>query len=143
MTGSNVQQVQGQAIGQQMVTARCLRDSAHSPLTDKAKTTADVEALDQPATREWIAGRVATLLTHFYVAPLGQAQMKAIAADWHEVLCEFPEWAIQQACIDWLSGEIGNGKKPSPADIATRARWHYSIVPFMRGRLKREQRGAA
>ena len=64
--------------------------------------------------------------------------MAAIAADWHEVLQEFPEWAIQQACIDCLSGKEGNGKKPSPAQIAKAARWHYSVVPYMRQKLERE-----
>lgn len=126
------------AHGPQMATARSLRDLAHSRLENPKATRQEVEALDQKPRREWIAGRVATLLSHFYVSPLGEAQMAAIAADWHDVLSEFPEWAIQQACLDWLSGKEGAGKKPAPAQIAKAARWHYAVVPYIRQKLERE-----
>ncbi|MBN8901004.1 MAG: hypothetical protein BGO51_06545 [Rhodospirillales bacterium 69-11] len=67
-----------------------------------------------PATREWSTGAIAALLTHFYTVQLPAAVYTAIKNDWIACLSGFPQWAIEEARIEWLK----NGKrKPVPADI--------------------------
>lgn len=89
------------------------------------------QALSTPANREWIAGRVATLLSHFYVSSMGASEMRAIAEDWIAALGEFPNWAIQEACAEYLATET---RKPTIAAIRQLTQAKIGAVSLMRVR---------
>lgn len=92
------------------------------------------DAVSQPATASWIAGRVATMLVQYYTAPLPQEMTERIADDWNRALSKYPAWAISEACHWWM-GEKNEKRrqKPMPGDIA--ARCGVEMVNVTRGRM--------
>jgi hypothetical protein len=76
--------------------------------------------------REWIGGRVTTLLAAFYQDKTDELVAEAALADWMDVLEDLPQWAIQKACIWWLKvgprSERGRPVRPTPQDIYVKAR---------------------
>ncbi len=64
--------------------------------------------------REWIGGRIFTLLGHFWRDDDPAKLTSAIAADWVGVLVKFPRHAIARACTEYLRSGTS---KPKPADI--------------------------
>jgi hypothetical protein len=101
--------------------------------------TADAIAyLETPAPRKWIAGRVVTLLSHFFVAQQEAAVVEAVADDWCAILDKYPAWAIANACRWWLSRENPRKHcKPLPGDIEDRAVAELSRVRVARISLER------
>lgn len=89
------------------------------------------QTLSTPADREWIAGRVATLLSHFYVSSMGGTEMRAVAEDWISALAQFPRWAIQEACQEYL---VTQERKPTIAAIRTLTQAKMGTVSLMRVR---------
>lgn len=89
----------------------------------------NIHSLTIPATRQWIAGRVATLLSQYFASSIPSEVMTAIAADWHEELQSYPGWALQKACRWWMSADNSERrKKPMPGDIAIRAKREMGVV---------------
>ena len=70
---------------------------------------------DQPEHRQWIAGRIYTLLSHYWREDDPDALTTAIASDWVEVLAGMPQRAIQNACVQYLRDEPR--RKPTPGAI--------------------------
>ena len=83
-------------------------------------------------------GRIATMLAHFYVSPLSEAEMSAVASDWAEALREFPQWAIAEACSEWLRTQE---RKPTPAAIRRLCQHHFAVVEFTRLKAMRGPTG--
>lgn len=116
-------------------------DLLHSQIQtgEQAKTIADgVKRLTTPATKQWISGRVATLLSQYFASSVPTEMIAAIAEDWHEELKAYPSWALQNACRWWM-GE-GNDKrrqKPLAGDIAERARIEMGVVRVAQSALRR------
>lgn len=86
-----------------------------------------------PATEEWVRGRIATLLSHYYIADKPEELDTALAGDWIEAMMAspygpLPEWALQRACVRWLSGPNAR-RRPVPGDIlalaAEEMHWLY------------------
>ena len=75
---------------------------------------------DQPEHRQWIAGRIYTLLSHYWREDDPDALTTAIASDWVEVLAGMPQRAIQNACVQYLRDEPR--RKPTPGAILELAR---------------------
>ncbi len=75
---------------------------------------------DQPDHRQWIAGRIYTLLSHYWREDDPDALTTAIASDWVEVLAGMPQRAIQAACLQYLRDEPR--RKPTPGAILALAR---------------------
>ena len=75
---------------------------------------------DQPDHRQWIAGRIYTLLSHYWREDDPDALTTAIASDWVEVLAGMPQRAIQTACLQYLRDEPR--RKPTPGAILALAR---------------------
>ncbi len=81
------------------------------------------EALQQydrylaPAERQDVSARIATLLAHYYVPDMPASLQTAVMSDWLDELSEFPAWAIQEACRDWLRNER---RKPTLSEILLR-----------------------
>jgi hypothetical protein len=57
--------------------------------------------------------------------------MRAIAEDWITGLAEFPRWAIQEACTEYLNSET---RKPTIAAIRDLTRAKMGAVSLMRVR---------
>lgn len=105
--------------------------SARRPVSeadaDHALKVADY--LRKPAARPWIAGRVVTLLSHYFVAQTDEKIAAAVADDWCSMLAEYPAWAIANACRWWMSRENPRKHcKPLPGDIQDRA--HIETGPI-------------
>ena len=92
--------------------------------SDEAEVAAaTVARLLHPASRQWVSGRIATLLVQFYTTVLPEEVHAAIARDWIEALDGLPGWAIQRACAWWIGPENPDlGKRPLPGHIARFAR---------------------
>ena len=71
------------------------------------------------ANREWIGGRITTLLAHYWRTDDPPELIAEILADWMDVLEPFPGPAIEHACKTYLQSQPS--RKPTPADIRNRA----------------------
>lgn len=76
---------------------------------------APYDAALAPAPVDWISGRAATLLSHYFVASQPQALGAAAFGDWIDILGDLPAAAVQQACLKWLRTEPR--RRPGPGDI--------------------------
>lgn len=97
-----------------------------SPTTKKLAFEA-IEWLKTPSPSGWVAGRIATLLSHYFVTKDDERLAKAAAEDWIEILKPAPPWAIANACRKYLAGENAR-RKPLPADILSLA---YQEMGFL------------
>jgi hypothetical protein len=83
---------------------------------------AAVEYLQRPCTRNWVAARAVTLLSHYYQAATDAGVVAGIAEDWCALLEPYPAWAVANACRWWLSRENPRKHlKPIAGDIQERA----------------------
>ena len=87
-------------------------------LPDKAASAHSLRA--HQAHREWIAGRIATLLSHYWRDDDPIELLTAMAADWVEVMAGMPQQAVQQACVQYLRNEPR--RRPTPGAILELAR---------------------
>lgn len=65
--------------------------------------------------RLWIAGRVATLLSHYWRSDDPPELIEAIVRDWCDVLEHLPQDLIQRAVVQHIASP--QGRKPTPGDI--------------------------
>lgn len=99
--------------------------------------SAVLDRLEVPAEPEWIAQRVVTLLTHYFVVEVHPAAMKSVAKDWIRELKGLPEWAVENACAWWLSrANSKRAKKPMPGDISERAHREIGIITVGRKQIE-------
>lgn len=105
---------------------RCLppfKGSRPATVDEAQETRAAIDRLSVPVTSNWLNGRIATLLSHFWVLNMPAPLMEAAADDWHETLAEYPAWAIANACRWWISAaNPRHGFKPTPGQIEARVR---------------------
>ena len=90
-------------------------------------------ALEERPSSEWIAGRVATLLAHGYQSGMDSRVAKGVARDWIMALRDFPQWAIEDACDDFLRTETC---RVVPAHIVSRC---VSAMTEVRSSLERQR----
>lgn len=102
------------------------------------------EGLMKPANEDWVRGRTATLLSHFYVTDMEEHQIAALADDWIAALklegVTPPAWALQAACVKWLATERN---KPKPSDINALVKSELEWVYIMKSRLFLEDHPSA
>ena len=79
---------------------------------------------ERGAHREWIGGRILTLLSHYWREDDPVELTAAIGADWAEVLEGIPQEYIHRACIQYLRTDK---RKPSPPVIYALAK---SLMPL-------------
>ena len=91
-------------------------------LPTKAKNGCQHLSLERAAHREWIGGRVLTLLSHYWRHDDPVELTAAIGADWATVLEGIPQQYIQLACVEYMRTEPR--RKPAPGDIYQLARRH-------------------
>lgn len=122
-------------------------DLLRQPIATQREATQlsrQVTELTTPASRKWISGRVATLLSHYFVSSVPSDVMAAMAEDWINELKTLPPWAIQKACRWWMSNDNPERrKKPLPGDIAAQARRELGPVACAEVALKRFERANA
>ena len=101
----------------QAFSARLPEDQAEADTTREA-----IRYLTIPAPGKWVAGRVVTLLSHYFIAQQDASVAEAVAEDWCTILEEYPAWAIANA-VRWWMGRDNPRKhfKPLPGDIQDRA----------------------
>lgn len=97
-----------------------------------------VERVARPAAEEWVRGRIATLLAHYWLDRDGPIELKtAMADDWIAVIMDDPcppDWAIHKACLAWLSGKDAR-KKPLPGELRELAIEQMGWVYLIQSRL--------
>jgi hypothetical protein len=80
--------------------------------------------------REWLLGRVATLLSHYWREDDPAHLAAATARDWADVLDGMPQDAISKACLAYLRDEPR--RKPTPGAIYALAKTYVprpALVP--------------
>ena len=77
-----------------------------------------LDAYLEPAKSADIAGRINSLLSHYFVPDMHGMTTQGIAGDWLDVLARYPFWAVEKACLDWISTE--DKRRPTPAAIKAR-----------------------
>ena len=97
-------------------------------LPDKAASAHSLRA--HQAHREWIAGRIATLLSHYWRDDDPIELLTAMAADWVEVMAGMPQQAVQQACVQYLRNEPR--RRPTPGAILELARMAMPLPVIVR-----------
>ena len=82
--------------------------------TKSAALVAAKRIVETPAKSEWIAGRLQTLLSHYFQP--GQDTMVSAAAgsDWMSILAKYPQVVIETACDEWLNAKT---HRPTPAHM--------------------------
>lgn len=71
--------------------------------------------MERVAHREWIGGRILTVLSHYWREDDPVELTAAIGADWADVLEGIPQEFIQRACIQYQRDEPR--RKPTPGAI--------------------------
>jgi hypothetical protein len=93
---------------------------AQENLPQKEMTASVPSLREHQPHRQWIAGRIATLLSHYWRDDDPMELLTAMATDWVEVLAGMPQSALQQACIQYLRDEPR--RRPTPGAILDLAR---------------------
>ena len=76
---------------------------------------AHLPTTSEPATPKWIAGRIETLLSHYYQPATDEMIAVAAMKDWIGALSGFSKGQISGACELYLRQEPK--RRPTPADI--------------------------
>lgn len=74
----------------------------------------EVRAKYPAPSSEWLAGRIATLLAHYFLSTTDASISTMVGADWIDCLGVFPREHIDKAATWWRDNET---RKPKPADI--------------------------
>lgn len=83
---------------------------------DAIKIEQAIEWLSRPSPRNWLSGKIVSLLSHYFITQTDERVAKAAAEDWIEILQPCPPWAVSNACRAYLKGQ-DRRKKPLPGDI--------------------------
>lgn len=75
--------------------------------------------------REWLAGRVATFLSHYYQAQGPDPVLEAMMEDWVEVLRDLPQRAVELAVWERLRSD--DRRRPIPGEIRRAARRYINF----------------
>lgn len=96
----------------------------------EAKSFSGPSLQERQSRREWILGRIATLLSHYWREDDPSELNEAMGRDWADILEGMPQDAIAKACMAYLRSEPR--RKPSPGAIYALAREYLPrpvIVP--------------
>lgn len=132
-------------------------DLLHTPLDSKINRDALEDAIKKlctPAPAKWVTGRIASLLSQYYIAELPANSLNArkaeisadimtsIADDWYSELKVFPAWSIAKAVRWWIGKDNPDRrKKPMAGDIAERAQKELGPIIVARTAVKIFDRG--
>lgn len=91
-------------------------DNLKQIASDTRKQLAPV--LQARVSKQWLKDRIMTLLMHWHNKETPQQIINAMSSDWIDVLQDFPQWAIEEAIVDYNKT---SEYKPVPANIVKRA----------------------
>ena len=93
--------------------------------TKSAALAAAKQIVATPANSEWIAGRLQTLLSHYFQP--GQDMMVSAAAgsDWMNILAKYPQVVIETACDEWMASK---SHRPTPAHMVEICERHLKRI---------------
>lgn len=111
LSKAKFQYASGDVIVDTWIPPNSLTDEEHSKVLQDLSRLAP---LYPPASKEWLGGRIASLLSHYFMATNSEAINTLIATDWLEALQYLPQSAVGGACKVWLENEK---YKPKPSDI--------------------------
>ncbi len=116
----------GAAAGTTLISLPSFPPPNVSTLRDVKEWLETAELLLRGSQRNWLAGRILTLLKHFYIDFKEPASLtRAIARDWIGILERYSPQAIDHACAEWLSR---SDKKPKISNIAgIAAAWEHRV----------------
>lgn len=86
----------------------------------QANVASNLSSQQRRSNRQWILGRIATLLSHYWRDDDPSELTEAIARDWADILEGVPQAAIASACMKYLREEPR--RKPTPGAIYKMAR---------------------
>lgn len=102
------------------------------PLSERAAPVNDSRHVSQSSSANmpsvngpWIAGRIETLLSHYFQPDNPVEVFEGALDDWIATLEKFPQEAIEHACGVWVRNY--QSKRPTPASIANLAQ-HWRKV---------------
>ena len=98
---------------------------------------------ERQSRREWILGRIATLLGHYWREDDPSELNESMGRDWADILEGLPQDAISRACMAYLRNEPR--RKPSPGAIYALAREMMprpTVVPKTQQEAPRERMSA-
>ena len=98
---------------------------------------------ERQSRREWILGRIATLLGHYWREDDPSELNESMGRDWADILEGLPQDAISRACMAYLRNEPR--RKPSPGAIYALARemmLRPTVVPKTQQEAPRERMSA-
>ena len=96
-----------------------------------------VESAMTPVDPGRLLARVLALLAQYRDAGLPAAVEQAVAEDFLDDLCEFPAWAIDEACRQWRRHPTKYRFKPFPGDLRLLCSEIVGRLPIMAGRLRK------
>ena len=102
--------------------------------TKAQRALADLDHRLRPADRNWISGRIAALLAHYWMPDMPERMQEAVARDWTDVLGHLPREAIEAACRDYLARD--RRTRPVPGEILALAETHIGGDLRNRDRLR-------
>ena len=77
----------------------------------------------QPASSKWIAGRIQTLLSHYFQPDTPSDVTEAALGDWVKALTGFSADQIEAGCQSYLRNQPS--RRPTPADVRNRIQGVY------------------
>lgn len=112
--------------------ALCERSISSPKLTSKEadRLRTAITRLTVPVDENWLRGRIATLLSHYFIEDRSDMMNRAVADDWIAAVmidpCP-PAWAINAACVAYLGGSNAR-RRPMPGDIRDLA---FAQMPWL------------
>jgi hypothetical protein len=102
------------------------------------KVLADLDAYLTPVEPDddfRLLGRIAALLEHYPSRDRASTIEEALALDWAEDLCEYPMWAVEEACRRWRR-DPSKTWRPTPGQIRSLCEDLVSIARKEQERLR-------
>ncbi len=85
-------------------------------LSDARDVVAYANDLLRPDMKAEKMGHVSAMLAHYFTPDRTHDENLLIAAQWAEVLREYPTWVVAEACLVWIRRDR-KGRRPVPGQI--------------------------
>ncbi len=82
--------------------------------TRSGTVTLAMQILNTPANGQWIAGRMVTLLSHYFQPGQDAKASAAAGGDWIKILSKYPQCVVEEAADEWMRTKT---HRPTPAHM--------------------------
>ena len=108
------------------------RDLTDAEQRELAEISSTYSAMEAPGPGDRILRAVGRLLVTFPGQQLSEGAAKVRGDAYREALDDLPAWCVEQACRDWLRGDVAGEQNmafaPSPPQLRKIALRHYQIM---------------